>query len=127
MHPHPGFCLHLQTRIHQYFDSPTTTGRWLRPPCRHVACPSTTHPPLFDFMSLLLNSWTLSYSITETINFFNTLSINTLMFFANTSLHHFGRTSSLLQTRTTGILIWLAQTNNLDFTIISHAVSWLYT
>ena len=82
---------------------------------------------ILGFISLMLTSWTLSYAITDTINFFNTLSINTLMFFTNTSLHHFGCTSSLLQTRTTGILIWLAQTNNLDFTIISHTVSWLYT
>ena len=42
--------LHLQTRIHQYPDSPATTGRKLRPPCRNVAYPSTTLPPLYVFL-----------------------------------------------------------------------------
>ena len=36
MHPHPGFFLHLQTRIHQYPDFPATTGRRLKSPYRHV-------------------------------------------------------------------------------------------
>ena len=47
MHPHPGFFLHLQTRIHLYLDFPATTRRRLRSPYRHVACPSTTMPPLY--------------------------------------------------------------------------------
>ena len=51
MHPHPGFFLHLQTRIHQYPDSPATTQRRLIPPCRHVAFPITTLPPLYVFLS----------------------------------------------------------------------------
>ena len=51
MHPHPGFFLHLYTRIHKYPNSPATTGRRIIPPCRNVAFPRTTFPPFYVFLS----------------------------------------------------------------------------
>ena len=80
IHPHPGFYLHLQTRIHQYPDlflhqqtrihqypySLATTGRILRPPCRHVSSLAPPLHPYFICISLLLTSWTLSFPITQT-------------------------------------------------------------
>ena len=51
MHPHPSLCLHLQKRIHQYPDSPTTAGRRIRPSCKNVAFPRTTLPLLYVFLS----------------------------------------------------------------------------
>ena len=62
-------------------------------PCKPVACPSTTLPPLTDFLSLTkqlknYHLWTLSNFLTETLHSLHVHSINTYYLLpTNVSLH----------------------------------------